>query len=226
MKKNTNLAKELLNIALLLAPFVFLLLKWDSFPKRVPIHFDVAGNPDSYRDKAYGLLIVPGINVLLYLILLLLPRIDPRKAHYALFGSTVSIIRLLLTAFFSFVAFAMMLHSLGYHIEMTVLICYGVAALMLVLGNYIGTVRSNFFFGIRTPWTLSSEEVWTRTHRVTGRLWVISSLLFMLSGLFLPLSIPVLILYISVILFVPVIYSYVLYKKLKGEGSGKPESGS
>jgi uncharacterized membrane protein len=229
MKKNRDLAKELLNIAILLAPVIFALLKWDSFPKRIPVHFDLAGNPNGYSGKIFGLLGLPCINAGLYFFLLLLPRIDPRNENYEFFRKQLAIIRLLLTSFLSFIMFASMLRALGYHVAIAELVCYGVAVFMLVIGNYLGTIRSNFFIGIRTPWTLSSDEVWVRTHRMAGRLWVICSLLYMLSGLFLPLSILTLFLYIFIIALVPIVYSYVIYKKIKkdGEGgSGNSESGS
>jgi uncharacterized membrane protein len=90
-------------------------------------------------------------------------------------------------------------------------------ALFVVMGNVIGKVQRNFWMGIRTPWTLASEAVWNRTHRVAAWLWVAAGLI----GVFLVLvGVPywVALVILLVATLYPALYSLVLYKTLEKQG--------
>src|ERR1043166_6580261 len=113
---------------------------------------------------------MPLMNVGLYFLFMILPKIDPRKKNYELFESKYRVIRVILHAFFNFAFFVTIFYALGYHFNLSMLIMYGVLCLFLILGNYMGNIRPNFFMGIRTPWTLSSETVWMKTHRLTAKI--------------------------------------------------------
>jgi uncharacterized membrane protein len=105
-------------------------------------------------------------------------------------------------------------YSLGYDFDFAVFMVYGLLTLFLVIGNYLGTVRHNYVIGVRTPWTLDNEEVWTRTHRFTARLWVVASIAMMIVYPFLMGITSVIIIFIVVITVIPVAYSYLLHKKI------------
>ena len=199
---------------IILSPLAMIIGFWSRFPDRIPTHFGLDGKPDDYSGKALGLLMLPAINVLIYLLLLALPKIDPLKKNYLLFAGKLRIIGLILHAFFSFIFFITAFYSLGYQFNLSLLMLYGLLVFLLLLGNYMGNVRHNFFIGVRTPWTLSSEQVWVRTHRLTARIWVFGSLLMMALLPFLPQPEYALLPFLLIISLVPVIYSYIIFKKL------------
>jgi uncharacterized membrane protein len=92
-----------------------------------------------------------------------------------------------------------------------------VGVLMAVLGNFMGKFRKNFFIGIRTPWTLASDEVWLRTHRLAGKLMVAGGAVVVLTS-FSKELIGVAIAAILIASFAPLVYSYVIYKRIEGFG--------
>jgi uncharacterized membrane protein len=107
------------------------------------------------------------------------------------------------------------------NVHINEMIFAGVGLLFIVLGNYMGKVRKNFFIGIRTPWTLASDEVWSRTHRLGGRVFVLIGF-FMFLNAFVRFPAQLLIWSIVVVALVPVVYSYVLYRKLEGFSPDDP----
>lgn len=159
---------------------------WGQLPPeaRVPVHWGVSGEPDGYGSKAEALLAAPLIAALLTALLALLPRIEPRRAHLeqsldayvAVWGALV----LALAAIHA----AIVGTALGSAVNVPAVIAGAVGVLFLVLGRVLGNVRSNFFFGVRTPWTLSSERSWEKTHRLAGRLFLVLGALVLLLALF------------------------------------------
>ena len=206
---------EILLILLLAIPFIYLTFTWNQFPERVPIHFNVKGEPDNYAPKTVGLLLLPFINIFTYLLLKYLPRIDPRKENYTLFEGRYKAIRLLIHLFMVFIFFLITSATLHKTFLQPKLLIIGLALMFMLLGNYLSAVRPNFFVGIRTPWTLSSEEVWKKTHRFTGVLWVVASLILLIIAIVLESVSPVILFtYIGIITIVPIVYSFLLYQKL------------
>jgi len=108
------------------------------------------------------------------------------------------------------------LNGLGYNLPVGVIMPGLIGLLFIVLGNYLGKIKMNWFMGIRTPWTMSSENVWNKTHRFGGKMFILAGLL-MIAQIFLPLNfrLPVFIFSIAVILFGTVGYSYLVYLREK-----------
>jgi len=198
----------------LLAPFVFIAIYWDQFPEQIPTHFGLDGKPDDYGGKAFGLLLLPLLNLGMYFFFLVIPKIDPSRAKFALFLDKFRIIRLILHLFFCFVFFLVAVYSLGVAFNLSTVLLYGMLVLFLLLGNYMGTVRHNYFVGVRTPWTLANETVWTKTHRLTGKLWVFSSLAMMVLLPFVSNPDYIFLPYLLLITIIPVAYSYIEFRKL------------
>lgn len=196
-------------------PFLFIAYFWDKFPDQIATHFDMDGKPNDYSSKVTGLILFPGINILMYFIFIVLPKIDPSRKNYGLFQDKFKIIRVLLHALLSFITMVTVFYSLGYSFNLSFAIFYGLLSFFLVMGNYMGNVRHNYFIGVRTPWTLANEEVWTKTHRLTAKIWVAGSLLMMISLPFIPKEIcgPVFFGFLAIISLVPIIYSYLEFRK-------------
>jgi uncharacterized membrane protein len=204
---------------IILSPFVLIAMKWNLFPEQVPMHWNFHGEIDRYGSKITGLLLLPGINILLYVLFLVLPILDPQRKNYALFADKFKIIRMMIHLLMTCMTFIVCLVSLGYQLNVGMLVQIGVVCLMLVFGNFMGNIRQNYFIGIRTPWTLANEQVWTVTHRFAGKLWVAASLLMLPLCIFSKGNFDVLFIsYLAVIVIIPIVYSFIKFKQIS---SGK-----
>ncbi len=163
---------EWLNWVLIAGMFLLTAFTWSSAPDRFPVHWNWAGQIDGYGNKGQVLLGYPIGALGLYLLLLFLPRIDPGRANYQRFSGAYTVLRLALTAAAATIYAATLFSGLGYPVDTTRVVLSLVGALLMVLGNYMGKLRPNWFVGIRTPWTLSSRASWTKTHRMGGRLFI------------------------------------------------------
>jgi uncharacterized membrane protein len=208
------LRKDWLAFLIMALPLVFVFVCWSRFPDTVAIHFDQHGVANGFASKAAGLLMIPGINLGLYILFKVAPLIDPSRRNYETFARRIWMIQLATHVFMSFLSFVIALAALGVRMDMTKVIVYAVLLLLLVLGNYMGNLRQNYFFGIRTPWTLANADVWTKTHRLAARLWVFATLAMMLTIPFLDNFFGVFMAYIVIISAVPIGYSYYIYRRV------------
>ena len=162
--------------------FVLVAVSWSSAPERIPVHWDLSGQPDRYGGKFEGLLLLPLIALGLYLLLLLLPRRDPRRANYARFRGAYLVLRVAILMFLVLIYGFVLLWTRGILLNVLVIPILA-GGLLVVMGDVMGRVQPNWFVGIRTPWTLSSELWWRKTHRLGG--WVLApmGLALVVSGL-------------------------------------------
>lgn len=163
---------EAVSLFLLAAMLVVAGATWSVAPDSIPVHWGITGQPDRYGGKFEGLLGPPLLALGIYALLLLLPRIDPRYTHYNRFGGVYLVLRTLIVAFFAAIYGVVVLSARGVAVETGVAVPLIVGLLLMVIGNYLGKLRSTWFVGIRTPWTLSSEESWNKTHRLGGKIFV------------------------------------------------------
>lgn len=201
---------------ILLIPFLYIPFIWNRLPETIPVHWNFHGVPDNYSSKISGTLFVPVLNIIIYVLMLVLPKIDPRKRNYSAFSSSYRNIRLTFALFFMILFFIIMQWSMGDTTVDSKTIFLLMFGLFAVLGNLMRTIRSNFFFGIRTPWTLDNPDVWRKTHEQGGKIWFYASILaigisfFLNLELMLWLAIP----YFCLITVYPVLYSYLLFRKI------------
>jgi uncharacterized membrane protein len=173
------LKRNWLQAAILATPFIVIAALWDRFPGRVAVQWNDSG-PSKWADKFPGLLVCPAASVLLALLFGWIPRLDPRlRRHPEWSERTLGVIRLSSTALVSSGSMLIAAEALGRHFNVPVLSINAMLLVFLVLGNYLGTFRPSYFIGIRTPWTLESDDVWRATHRNGGRILVMGSLGFL-----------------------------------------------
>ena len=164
-------------------PFIVVAAFWDRFPARVVTHWGGDGQPNGWMSRAPGLLGAPLLGVFVALVTGWIPRLDPRlrrdpEASERSFAA-IGVIRLAATALVSFGSLLIAAEALGIHFN-TIRIGINVVLLFfVVVGNHLGNIRPNYFVGVRTPWTLESDDVWRETHRMMGRLWVFGALAFL-----------------------------------------------
>ncbi len=170
------------NWAVIAVMFAAAALYWPSAPSRFPVHWNWQGQVDRYGDKFEGLLLMPLMTLGIYLLLVFLPRIDPLRANYELFEGTYAILRLVFTVIFALIYAVSLLSAHGYPIDTSLLIPLLVGGMLIVVGNFMGKIRPNWFVGIRTPWTLASKRSWVKTHRLGGWLFILSGLVLVFAA--------------------------------------------
>ena len=209
--------KESILWAFIVLPYIYLSTIWDKLPARVPTHFNLQGTPNDWSDKS-TLLFLPGAMCLgIYLLMLIIPVLDPKKKIQQM-GSKYFNLRLMLAFFMSVLSIYILYISKTGSMKNPNMLFAIIGVLFAMLGNYFQAVRPNYFIGIRTPWTLESPETWKKTHQLGGKIWMAGGALIAILSFFihdnnaLAITFGVL---ISVMVLVPVVYSYVEFQKEK-----------
>ncbi|HMK89911.1 MAG TPA: SdpI family protein [Methylocystis sp.] len=203
----------MLSVALVVTAFAVSLIFYDSFPERVPMHWNADGVADRTVAKPWGPFVSPLVMAGMLALFLVLPRISPRGYEIEPFRRSYDILQLGLIAFIFLVNLVVLLNALGFPIPMSRLLPVGLGLLFALIGNFLGKVTVNFFVGIRTPWTLADPEVWLRTHRFAGRLFVAVGLGMAVCGL-LGVASHWLLAAALLLCVAPAAYSYVVYSRL------------
>lgn len=162
---------EYLAFVAIALPLVYLFLVWNQLPDIVPTHFGPSGKPDAYGPK-WTLTILSAVSIGVYFLLRYVPQLDPRLNKASLSEHYPKLVLLIVT-FLALVHCLVIRASLS---EMagesfTTIILVGVFLLFAGIGNYFNNIKSNYFVGIRTPWTLESETVWRKTHQLAAKLY-------------------------------------------------------
>ncbi len=143
----------------------------------LPVHWNAAGEADRYGGKAEALLLLPAVTIGVLLLFTLIRYIDPLRANIERSGQAYHAVLLGTLFFMAVLHTGAVLSALGYPINVGRLAAPAVGLMFVIMGNYMGKIRRNYMFGVRTPWTLASELSWNKTHRITGKLFVLSGLL-------------------------------------------------
>jgi uncharacterized membrane protein len=213
---NETLKKELPIIGIVLIPFAYLAYIWNSLPEKVPLHWNLKGEIDDWGSKYSLIGLVFLLPVLTYILMLVVPKIDPKKRIEAMGGKYYQF-KFILVGFMSVLALVIIYISNNQKLSSPSMIVVLVGILFVFMGNYFKVIKQNYFIGIKTPWTLESEEVWKLTHLLAGKMWVIGGIIIVICSLVVPENINFyfFISITAVISIVPIVYSYLIYKKLK-----------
>lgn len=184
------------------------------FPERVITHWNYAGEPNGFSSRAVGALMIPGILTGMYLLFLVLPLLDPKRERYASFAKVYHVVKTVILLVLLSIFIITGLVNLGAPIKVSVAVPLIIGVLFVVLGNYMGKIKQNWFIGFRMPWTLSSENVWNKTHRLGGWCMMAFGLILILTPL-LPavVGMPLFIAGIAGVGIVPMVYSYIIYRE-------------
>ena len=187
---------------------------YSRLPETVATHWNLQGTPDGYSSRFWAVVAMPLVTLGLTGLFNVLPKVDPKRENYAKFLDTYWLIANAVLVF-TLVAHALILaNGLGYTVRVDRLLPIGIGLLLAFLGNYLTRVEPNWFIGIRTPWTLSSDAVWRRVHRTAGWLFAIGGLVIAV-GAFAPRSafMPLLTIIVVIAAGIPVVQSYILWKR-------------
>ena len=205
---------------LLAAPAIYLAIAWNSIPETVPLHYTLKGDIDRYGNKSElipGTFILMVVSVLVYLLLPQIYRVDPKK-YAAENKSRLHRIAFCISVFVAAVACLLIYSVSRGNIAFGVrFIMAGAGLLIAVAGNYIYTIKPNYYAGIRLPWTLNNDENWRSTHLLAGKLFFAGGLIVAVISLFSPLIVSLITLAVVMLLAATTIgvYSYRLNKHLE-----------
>jgi uncharacterized membrane protein len=198
------------------APAAYLLFIWPSLPEIVPVHFGADLKPDRMGSKNELWMpvgIIAGLSVGVYFLMKNLHRIDPKRNDAAQ-ASTFHKLGAGLVVFMAALNFLIIRSAKGDGQWQNLLFPL-LGVMCAFIGNYMVHIKPNYFAGIRLPWTLSNDDNWRKTHQLGGRIWFGGGLLIAVVSLFLaaPAALVFLLVVIAVMVIVPIVYSYRLFKK-------------
>jgi uncharacterized membrane protein len=210
---NTKITTMIALILIAIAAIAGLLL-WNQLPEQMASHWNINDEADGFTSKFWGVFLMPIVTLGMFGLFIVLPNIDPLKANIEQFRGAFNLFIVLIIGFMLYVHAITLVWNLGYQnfrFSMALLPAFG--ALFFFIGYMLKQAKRNFFIGIRTPWTLSSDSVWDKTHQLGGNLFMLIGVLTFAGSFFggltafwlffAPLMVSVLFL---------VIYSYILYR--------------
>ena len=161
----------------------FSLWAYPHLPAQVATHFNLQGEPNGWSSRLMAVALVPVIGIFMAFMFTFLPRIDPKKANYAKFGTTWWTVANAALILLALVHVAVLGKAMGWAVDISRIVGLGVGGMFILIGNLMTRIRPNWFMGIRTPWTLSSDTVWRKTHRFGGVAFVIAGVCIAATGL-------------------------------------------
>ena len=218
-----NLLKKIV-WPLMAAPLIYLAIVWKSLPEKVAMHFNLKGEADrlgSRNELITTIIIMTVVNMIVYLLLTNIWRIDPKKNaaenrnRIATIGFAAVV---LLSAVMCMIIYSASRGNISFSAG---LIFSGVGLFFAILGNYLPNMKPNYFAGFRLPWTLENEDNWRKTHQLAGKLWFAGGLFLAAICLFLPSTIAIIVFFtiMVTITLIPCVYSYQLFRKQKNNQS-------
>ncbi|ODR81253.1 hypothetical protein BG842_05310 [Haladaptatus sp. W1] len=193
-------------------------------PSQIVSNWDASGNPNGTMSKSLALWLVPALTAGLLIVFAALPRIDPRGENIEAFRPYYDWFVVIFTGYMFVLHAGIVAFNLGYEFDFTYLILAAAAGLLYYSGVLVTHAKRNWFIGIRTPWTMSNEEVWNRTHTLGGKLFKATAILTLVGLLFGDYALYFLVIPALVTAATTVVYSYYLYERIE-QGGTSPESG-
>jgi uncharacterized membrane protein len=200
----------------LLAILIAAVVSWltvDQLPDSVPTHWGLDGQPDGYSSPGVAAFLLPAFGLVLAAILAVIPRLDPRQEAYTQAGSPYWIIANAALVFLAALHLTIIGFAFGWPIPIGTVVPIGVGILFIIIGALMERMPPSWFMGIRTPWTLSNDEVWRKTHQVGGVCFILAGLLLVVAGFVKPEGLLITLLVVAgVSAAVPVAYSWVVWR--------------
>lgn len=193
---------------LTLLPMFAGIFLWNRLPERVVTHFGTRNIPNGWSSRQFTVFGIPLILLALHFLCMIVTMNDPKKRNIS--GKMFYCIVWIVPLCSLIVMVSVYGYALGLSVDIGMWVNLLVGAVFLIIGNYMPKCGRNYTVGIKLPWTLESEENWNRTHRLAGWLWILGGIICMLNAFFQSAWIIAVIL---VMTFIPVVYSFVLYRK-------------
>ena len=211
MKKYSK-TQLIITSVVILIPVIIGLFLWNKLPDRVVTHWNGNGEPDGWSSKGFAVFGLPLILLAAHWIAIFLTTHDPRNKYQnsKVFGLIIWLMPIVSLGFCD-TTYAV---TLGYEVNINMIVCAFLGILFILIGNYLPKCKQNYTIGIKVVWALDDEENWNKTHRLAGKLWVIGGLVVLVTAFIAIEYFFYVLLAMSVIMvLVPILYSYIYYKK-------------
>jgi uncharacterized membrane protein len=207
--------EKLVVIAVIALLFIISAFFYSYLPERVASHWDSQGQVNGYMPRFWGAFLVPIISLGLALLFILIPKIDPLKSNIEKFRNYFDWFIVIFLLFMLYVHMLTILWNLGARFNMLQLMIPAMGLLFFYMGLLLQKAKRNWFIGIRTPWTLSSDNVWDKTHRLGAKLYMLAGIIALLGVLLPKIAIWLVIVPVITASIYTIAYSYFEYKKEK-----------
>ena len=206
---------EIAAVCVVLLTFAASAYFYGQMPDVMASHWNERGEVDGYMPKFWALFLVPAVSAIMFLLLVSVPKIDPLKANVAKFRKHYDRFIVLMLTFMLYIHLLTILWGAGTSFNIVQAMSPAFGILFYYCGILVANAKQNWFIGIRTPWTMSSENVWDKTHRLGGRLFRAAGIIAFLGILVPDYAIMIVIAPAMVFMTYAVVYSYLEHQKLQ-----------
>ena len=206
---------KIIMLALILIAIILAIAVYPRFPDKVASHWNIKGDVDGYMPRFWATAMLPLILIGCFLLFLVLPKIDPFKRNIKKFEKYYDLIIILVMLFLLYVYILTIIYNFGVKFNMTYAMLPALAILFFFIGAILPKCKRNWFLGIRTPWTLSSDKVWEKTHKLGAVLFKALAVIILISMFFAEQAMLLFICSLILIILIIFVYSYLEYKKEK-----------
>lgn len=213
MTRNRALLGGLLALAVAVVTSVW---AYPALPAMVPTHWNLAGQVNGYSSRLFAVTLTPAIAAFMWLLVLVLPKISPRGFKLAESANAYYACMLAVIVVIVVIHIMVVRAALSASMPSVTLLFLLIGALFMVVGAAMGRIKRNFWMGVRTPWTLASDEVWQRTNRFAGRWLIAGGIAVAISAFFPQVAIAAILIVVIGIAIASLAYSYVLYRRSEG----------
>jgi uncharacterized membrane protein len=204
---------QILIVGLILISFLMGAYLYPNMPEKMASHWDANGRVNGYMPELWGLFLLPVISAVLLLAFMLIPKIDPLKANIEKFRGHFDLFVLLLFVFLLYIHMLTLLWNIGYRFNFIQYLAPALGMIFYYSGVMIESAKQNWFIGVRTPWTLSSEVVWDKTNKLAGKLFKVAGVLAAMGVVFPKYAIFLILVPLILAAVYPIIYSYQKYQQ-------------
>jgi len=210
MKKTT-----IIILLIIFASFILAFWLYPQMPDEMASHWNTQSQVNGYMSKCWGLFLMPLISLGMFILFLFIPKIDPLKKNIEKFRKYFDWFIVLIIAFLFYIYLLSLYWNLGYKFDMGTMMIPAIAVLFYFVGIMLKHSKRNWFIGIRTPWTLSNDIVWDKTHQLGAKLFKISAIIALIGIFFNQYAIWFVIIPVITSAIYIMIYSYFAYQKVK-----------
>lgn len=200
---------------LTVVPFLISVLFYNRLPEQVPTQWSSDNVVSGYSSRNMAAFGIPVFMLLMAVIVNVTYRIDPKRENITRSREMKQIMRWFIVIVAVLVQSVIVLSAVGVTIQVGRFMSMPIAILFIVAGNYMPKCRQNYTMGIKLPWTLADEENWNRTHRLAGYVWIVGGILMVILGFFQKADWYFVI--IAVVVLIPSVYSYVIYRRKQSD---------
>jgi uncharacterized membrane protein len=190
---------------------------YPGLPDPMPTHWNAAGQADDFTAKALGAPLIAATPWFIFIVFKLIPIVSPRGFRTESFSDVINVLMTASVLFGCVISVGVTRAARDANADISTFVFVAVGFLLVVIGNFMGKFRKNFFLGIRTPWTLASDEVWAKTHRIGGWCFVAAGVFMVIMGVFASsMGMPWVITIVGTLALIPTVYSYIAYRRVEG----------